>query len=372
MRPDVLTVVMAGAHLNAHGGVAAVERLIVANRPSGVQIHHLPTMADGSTLHKASIFARALVESRRLGNRLKPDLFYLHVAVKGSVFRKCLLALVALPSGQPYVLHAHGGDFNDWFARRSSVVQALVRTLFRRASCVIALSDSWAQYYRETFGLPSHAVVVIPNPVECPATPPVRGMRSPVRFLFLGSMDDRKGAFRAALAFAKLPEALRNASTLTIAGNGRVEDLRALVRSLDLGSRILVQDWLDHAQRDEALRESDVYVLPSLNEGLPMGMLEAMSWGLAVIVTPVGGIPEVVIDGQNGLLVAPQDEPALVAAMQRLVLDAPLRARLAEAARSTAMKFDAGAYWIALEPALRSALRSAPISVRSGAHVSHD
>jgi glycosyltransferase involved in cell wall biosynthesis len=145
-----------------------------------------------------------------------------------------------------------------------------------------------------------------------------------------------------------------------LAGNGRIAEIRSKVAAAGLSGCVVVNDWLGQSERDAALSTSDVYVLPSLNEGLPMGMLEAMSWGLAVVTTPVGGIPEVVIDGLNGLLVPPKDEDALTAAMTRLIEDASLRERLALAARSTAQRFDISRYWSSLRPLLQSAAGQGP------------
>jgi glycosyltransferase involved in cell wall biosynthesis len=88
-----------------------------------------------------------------------------------------------------------------------------------------------------------------------------------------------------------------------------------------------------------------VFILPSYNEGLPMALLEAMSWGLPVITTPVGGIPELVISGTNGLLVNPGDIAGLSAALQSLVASEQLRLQLGNAARATVMPFEIGKYF---------------------------
>jgi glycosyltransferase involved in cell wall biosynthesis len=146
---------------------------------------------------------------------------------------------------------------------------------------------------------------------------------------------------------------------LILAGNGRISELRELVRTAGLESTVVVRDWLDPAQRDEALAQADVYVLPSLNEGLPMGMLEAMSWGLAVITSAVGGIPEVISNESNGVLVPPGDVSSIAEAMQRMITDRELRSRLSIAARESVRSFDVERYWSSLYPILDSAKRTA-------------
>ena len=94
---------------------------------------------------------------------------------------------------------------------------------------------------------------------------------------------------------------------------------------------------------DVALGELDVVALPSWTEGLPLVVLEAMAAARPVVATPVGGTPEVVLDGETGLLVPPRDPRALAAALQRLVDDADLRRRLGEAGKRRAVeRFSAG------------------------------
>jgi glycosyltransferase involved in cell wall biosynthesis len=99
-----------------------------------------------------------------------------------------------------------------------------------------------------------------------------------------------------------------------------------------------------------------VFVLPSYNEGLPMAILEAMSWGLPIISTPVGGIPEVVIPDRHGFLVTPGDIEGLTAAIERAIDDEPLRLSLGDNARQSAVAFDVLQYSIRLGDLYRSIL----------------
>ena len=90
-----------------------------------------------------------------------------------------------------------------------------------------------------------------------------------------------------------------------LAGDGDVEGVRQL--AAPLGDAVRVLSWIDPAERDRLLEASDVFVLPSHAEGLPMALLEAMAAGLPVIVTPVGGIPDAVTQGVDGVYVPPGD-----------------------------------------------------------------
>ena len=102
-----------------------------------------------------------------------------------------------------------------------------------------------------------------------------------------------------------------------------------------MGAHVTLLGWIGQQERDEQLRRAAVFTLPSYNEGLPMSMLEAMAAGKAVVVTPVGGIPEAVQDHENGLLVPIGDVDQLVYAFRQLFSDVALRRTLGDRARAT-------------------------------------
>ncbi len=136
---------------------------------------------------------------------------------------------------------------------------------------------------------------MLPNPVRVPAEVPDRAGRTQVQFLHLGRLGKRKGGYDLVNAFAALPEALRARARLVLAGDGDVEGMRKL--AAPFGDQVRVLSWIDAHERDRLLAESDVFVLPSYAEGVPMSLLEAMAAGLPCITTPVGGIPDVFTHG---------------------------------------------------------------------------
>ena len=121
-----------------------------------------------------------------------------------------------------------------------------------------------------------------------------------------------------------------------MAGDGEHERARTTARELGVADSVTVHDWLSTAQVDELLADADVLALPSENEGQPMVVLEAMSRGLAVLATRVGGIPEIVSDGVEGLLVPPHDAGALADALGDLLADEGRRRALGEAGAARA------------------------------------
>jgi glycosyltransferase involved in cell wall biosynthesis len=351
-----IKVIMLGPALDVRGGVASVEQLILAHAPRGVHIRHIGTMRDGGMLRKLVVFLTAIARLNFLLLTRRVDLIHIHFASRASTWRKSLLALVARWFGKPYILHAHGAEFHEFFPKQPRLLQRWIVSMLRKSRALIAVSERWKQFYLNISGLPSEHIVVLPNPINVPERCPSRRDRRTVTLLFLGRMENRKGPIRAVRAFHALPDRLRQRAHLVLAGDGDVESVRREVSALGLEQQVTVLDWVNTEQRNTLLADADVFVLPSLNEGLPMSVLEAMSWGIPAVTSPVGGIPEVVQDGFNGFLVPPEDIPALANALQRLIEDEPLRLQMGASARASVEHLDIRRYWEKLEGIYRAVL----------------
>ncbi|GIV15918.1 MAG: glycosyl transferase [Armatimonadota bacterium] len=326
------------------GGMSSFLYLLLHSAPDDVQIQHVPTWSEGFALRRFAFFAIALLRLLFLGVVRRADLVHLHFAKGGSVWRKFFLARIARLFRLPTLLHAHSGAFPDFYHSQSEWRKQWIAHTARSASRLIVLSEQWKRYYREALGVAEAQIEVLPNPVKLPAVLPDRSGREVVTFIFLGKIDENKGAHRLIEAVSLLPATVRQRARFILAGHGAVEVARQQANELNL-PQVAVLGWVEPDRRETLLAEGDVLVLPSLREGLPMSILEAMSWGLPVITTPVGGIPEFVHDGVNGLLVPPTDIPALSSAIQRLIEDERLRLQMGANARASVEHLDIHHYW---------------------------
>jgi glycosyltransferase involved in cell wall biosynthesis len=220
----------------------------------------------------------------------------------------------------------------------------MVNRTLQQANLLIALSSQWRDFFIRECELAPSQVTVLANPVRVPARCIERPGRTEVQFLHLGRLGRRKGAYDLVAAFAALPEPLRSRARLVLAGDGDVAQVRELATRLGVGERVRVLAWIDPPQRDKLLAESDVFVLPSFAEGVPMSLLEAMAAGLPSITTAVGGIPDVFTDGAEGVLVTPGNQAQLRDAMARFITDEPLRLAAGKRAFERARAFDVHAY----------------------------
>jgi glycosyltransferase involved in cell wall biosynthesis len=349
-----MRILMLGESFGRQGGIVSVEKLIFQEAPPEMQIQHIATLKDGSSAYKVAVFAKAIGQLVLRLLQTRVDLVHIHLSERGSAFRKVILALIAVGFRKPVIVHAHSADFHVFYSQLPQGIKQGLNWGFCKCARFIVLSESWKKFYLDNLGLKPWQVTVLPNPVKLPPQVPQRSGSNKVSFVFLGRIGKRKGAFDLIEAFAQLPAAHKNRSELILAGDGDVEQACGLVKNLNLMGRITVLDWIDSEQRDQLLAKSDVFVLPSYNEGLPMALLEAMSWGLPAITTPVGGIPELVTSSKNGLLVTPGDIKQLSEAMQFLIENETLRLSLGSAARQTVAAFDVNTYSESLMDIYRS------------------
>jgi glycosyltransferase involved in cell wall biosynthesis len=220
-------------------------------------------------------------------------------------------AVVAAFSRRPFVVTLHGsgsaGRLDDLHLARYA--RRLVALILRRARVVICVSNALATAVRRA-GTPH--VVVIPNGIDVPEH--VTHESNPPTVLFAGRLSSEKGIEELVTATQGL--------NVVFVGDGPL--------------RSLVPSTLGIVPHDELLRlyeQAAVVVCPSRSEGFPLVCAEAMAHGRPVVATTVGGLPDMVIHEQTGLLVEPGDVSALRAALERLLSDPDLRRRYGSAAR---------------------------------------
>jgi len=192
---------------------------------------------------------------------------------------------------------------------------------------VVAPSDALARYLVDHVRVPTSMVDVVRNGVDVARFQPGAGSGSRLRVAWLGLMVPVKRLDVLLAALERVPDV-----TAVLVGDGplRGEVEAAAARCAD---RIELPGFVDDPAA--VLAGADAFVLPSAAENCPLSLLQAMATALPVVASRVGGIPEVVIDGENGLLVPPGEVAPLVDALRRLADDTALRARLGAAARAT-------------------------------------
>jgi glycosyltransferase involved in cell wall biosynthesis len=259
-------------------------------------------------------------------------LLHLHMAECGSVLRKGMLIWLARLLRVPTVVHVHAAEFVDFYAALPRVLQRLVSATLRCATRCIVLGTTYREYFINVVALDPRRVEIVFNGVPDPDVQRPEPRRATCELLFAGVLNERKGLQDLLTALAS--ERLRQAPWhLSIAGNGDDAPFRKQSEMSGLADKVTFLGWLPPPKMHDLFAASDVLVLPSRNEGLPMVIVEAMASGLAVISTPVGSIGDAVLEGVNGLLVPPKDVDALATALATVIEDPEVRRRMGREGR---------------------------------------
>ena len=325
---------MVGTSPDVRGGISTVVR---GYQDAGLferfPMRYITTHRDGSVLVKARAAVAGYLTLCRLLVTAPAPLLHVHLASHASFWRKTIVCALATLRRRPYVLHLHGGGFSKFYDFECGVLSKwFVRQVLRHAAVVLALSEQWRRELSRI--APGVRVRCLPNAVSIPASAVDTSGHRELRILFAGRIAHAKGTFDLLNAFARLSSQFPNA-VLVCPGDGEPDRLLARARELGLEGRVQCPGWLDRAAMANEMRKATVFALPSHAEGVPMALLEAMALGLPVITTPVGGIPEVISAGENGLLVQPRDIDGIANALGTLLSSPSERARLGAAARDT-------------------------------------
>lgn len=296
-------------------------------------ITHVATHRNGSTATRIAVFAIGFGSFVKQLVTNRPQIVHIHMSSYGSFARKFVMTWAAKAFRVPVILHIHGSRFNKFAREAQPLVGRLIRATLERADAVIALGDAWADDLQRI--APRARIDVVPNAIQ--SNRAVQHARSgPVQVVFLGELGERKGTFVLLEAWARLvtcPDAVP--ARLTIAGDGEVGRARSLVSTLGIEASVDVRGWLSEPEVATLLDSAQVLVLPSLHEGQPMAILEAMSRGICIVASNVGGIPEM-LGESGGVLVDPGDVDSLLEALIEVLKDDDARSQYGIAAMQRA------------------------------------
>lgn len=337
---------MLGPGPDMRGGVAAViGSLLDGGLARQAPVHCLNTFDASGAGSKAWRFLVACL--RLLGALLtgRVALVHAHVASHGSFWRKSLMLALARRFGVPTVFHLHGGGFADFAAGLGQGWrQRWVRRSLQASSQVVCLSARWQGWVRGF--APQARVAVIQNPVRVPSDDELAAWRAAADtaaqpyVLYLGLISRTKGSFDLLRAWPAV-RAAHPQWALKIGGNGESASLLQAAADAGVAGSVHYLGWVAGDQKHSLVAGAGVFALPSYNEGLPVSVLEAMACGVPVVCTPVGGVPDIVTDGQEGLLVPVGDTQALAEALTRLASQPDLRRAMGQAGRRRVLAHNA-------------------------------
>ncbi|HEY7255629.1 MAG TPA: glycosyltransferase family 4 protein [Solirubrobacterales bacterium] len=333
----------------AGGMPAVVAGLLRSPLSERYRMEAIPSWRDTSRAGRALLFARSLGALVRWCAGPGPRIVHVHIAARGSFYRKTVVVEVAKAMRRPVVLqlHAGPGDLEDFFDRLGPLRRRAFARAFGRADRVLSVSASAAEVLRERLADVEVEVVRNAPPPAAAAERPAEPAAEPGILYLGGFADPAKGG---AVLLDALPALLERApaARVVLAGPGELDD--------GLPDRARWLGWLDEEAKARAFAGSEVFAMPSISEGLPVTLLEAMSHGLAIVATAVGGIGEILTADLDAVLVEPGDPDLLAAALASVVADPDRRRRLGAAAAERARRLADDDVYARLEAVYESVL----------------
>lgn len=317
MKKKILVV---GSSAKDKGGIVTVIKNIsnsfIAEK---YNLERIETYITGSKLKRLSIYLKGLIIFFYKITIKRPDLIHIHMSYKGSFYRKSIMILLAKVFKIPVFIHIHGSSFKDFYNNLDDTTKKFCDFTLNKADQVIVLSQQWKEFF-STF-IDPQKVFVLYNGVQISnhrksydnedVTPTC---------LFLGRLGERKGVYTLLESIRVLKE--KNVKVkFILAGDGEIDTVNKIIKEHQLKDMVETVGWINGEEKNSLLRSSDILVLPSYNEGLPMAILEAMDYGLGIVSTRVGGIPEVIKDNENGFLIEPGDIEGLTNSLHTLIKD---------------------------------------------------
>ena len=253
----------------------------------------------------------------------------------------------------PYVIYGRGSDVY----LPAQFIKLTAKAVLKNANAAIALTEHMKGVMQSTY---SRDVVVVPNGIsirEGSGRQRDRGNTN-MRVLFVGRLHPVKGTRYLLDAINIVHEELPEVKLILVGDGEEREHLENLTDNLELRECVEFVGRVQHERVLDYMDQAEVFVLPSLSEGFPVTILEAMASGLPVVATRVGGIPDIIEDSINGYLVDTMDQEQIAEALLRLLQNEELRKGISDKNRETAEKYQWDTVAATLEGIYQGSLRS--------------
>lgn len=275
----------------------------------------IETHRDGNNIRKLWYLCTSLLEYICLLPFY--DIVHIHIATTQSAKRKQLFFYLAKCLGKKVIFHFHPSNEKFLFEPMNS---KLYRRLFSEADLVLVLSEQWRYWIKVALGVSNH-IEVLYNPC------PIVNRRDDLRkkhILFAGTIISRKGYETLIRGFAKIAQEHSDWKVI-FAGNGEITNAMKIVECCGIQNQVEFLGWVTDKDKERVFQEASVYCLASDGEGFPMGVLDAWAYGIPCVVTPVGGIPDIIVNGENGLVFNIGDVDGLANKLHMIISDGTLR-----------------------------------------------
>ncbi len=332
-------IVLFSPSLDAVSGVTThVQMLFGSDLSRDHELLHFQVGSEGlaeNALQKSIRFAFSPLHLAALLLRTGAEVIHTNTSLNHKAYwRDLAYFCVAKMLGRHVVNQIHGGALPQNFFLGNALLTWILRRFLLASDVVVVLSSQELAAYRafdERINV--HLVPNAIDPVGLADQARSYNMDRPLRLAYVGRLVRAKGLFEAIEALAKLNRGGRDFVFAVAGGGADQAELVAAVEKAGLAGRVRFCGSVFGAEKCRLWLDSDVFVFPTHDEGLPYSLLEAMAAGCVPVTTPVAAIPDVMQDGRHGFFVEPRNPAAIAAAIARLDDDRALLVRMAAAAR---------------------------------------
>ncbi len=238
---------------------------------------------------------------------------HIHSASYRSFLHSVLFMKIAKMYNRKVVMHIHGGGFAKYYETNPK----WIKLMLDRCDIIVALTQYWENFFKEKVGCRN--VVQINNIIEAPQYIETTKNNNCKHILFLGQVCKNKGIYDLVDVIKEHKSEFNGKMVLHIGGGGETEKLNAIIEKNSLQDIIIYEGWVGGNKKISLFNDCDIYILPSYIEGLPISILEALSYGHYIISTTVGGIPEIITNEEAGVLINPGNKEELYEVLRKTI-----------------------------------------------------
>jgi glycosyltransferase involved in cell wall biosynthesis len=315
----------------AQGGMNyVIQSYLKSNLAEKYHLKYIPTHYEANPVIKICYFGFSLMRVIPYLFNKEYSIFHMHLSTDSSIYRKRILLEMAHAFGKKVILHTHGAEFFKKYNNKSEQEKRFIRKTLNKTDLLIVLSYIRKKEYSKI--VPPEKIIHVYN-----FTPDPKFNKTYTKYskndsknklpcgIVLGRIGERKGI---GLLINAVNDIRKVKFIINIYGDGDIETYRKKITGLKLEKQVFIPGWISGKQKEKILENADFFILPSFNEDLPIGIIEAMSYKLPIISTRTGGIPEQVKNNFNGVLIDCGDKKALAKAIRHVASNSKLREKM--------------------------------------------
>lgn len=308
----MINVLMIGVSKQRTGGMWSVAETYINSQEFNkkVNLTYIATSTSGSTFNRVMCMLKGFYKIWKFTRIKKIDVAHVHMAEKGSTFRKGVIIWFLHKKGIKTIVHMHAGPFCDWFNNLNFIYKNCITYFFKSADKIIILGNYWLQQMSSI--LPKEKLTVLYNSVKTQDN--VFNLNSQ-NIIYMGRINEKKGIWDLLEAIKLIRSNLPKDVNFFIYGEDETGKLSENIVKFGLSEVVHLKGWISGKNKETAFRNAKLLLLPTYTEGLSMTILEAMSYGIPIVTTNITTMPEL-LDGICTLV-----EPGDVTALGRSIIE---------------------------------------------------